>query len=190
MILDSVRVGVGTFFVVSALAKAIGGIRNFTEDISEYRLLPHRLAPALAASIPAIELLAGAALVAGILIAPSAAILTGLITVFNVAAIISIRRGYRHACGCLGDLTARPVGWNLVAQNFIVICLLVASAVAQTSGGPAWSLMLTDWPNGAFTVLAGAALAMLILMWTAHDSLVSAFNSYRRYAEELGEQAS
>jgi uncharacterized membrane protein YphA (DoxX/SURF4 family) len=98
----ALRIGLGALFVVAGLQKWRDPAA-FTADIANYRLLP-ALAPWLAATLPAVEVVAGVALIAlgrpwrraaGLAIAL-------MVLVFTGAAGSALARGIDVACGCFG----------------------------------------------------------------------------------------
>jgi len=98
---------------------------GFSQEIANYQFLPD-LAPYLAVTLPAIEVLVGGALLfspwrwrqAGAL---SAALLLG---VFLVAAGSAVARGLDITCGCFGAGNS-PVSWWTVLRNLGLVLAAV-----------------------------------------------------------------
>jgi len=108
------RLIVGALFVVAGVLK-LGDPTAFATEIANYRFLP-QLAPWLAVTLPATELVVGAAL----LVAPwrwrRAASLAamGLLVMFTVAIVHVVRAGINVDCGCFGGNTGPVTAWTAV----------------------------------------------------------------------------
>jgi uncharacterized membrane protein YphA (DoxX/SURF4 family) len=98
----ALRIGVGALFVLTGVLK-LQDPTAFATEIHNYQLFP-MLAPIMAATLPAIEVVLGLALVAG----PrdwargSALATGGLMLVFTVAVTSVVARGINISCGCFG----------------------------------------------------------------------------------------
>jgi len=120
----SLRLALGGLLLFAGVSK-LRDPAGFSQEIANYQLMPE-LAPYVAVTLPAIELLVGGALLfspwrwrqAG---AVSAALLLG---VFLVAVGSAVARGLDITCGCFGTGTS-PVSWWTVLRNLG----LVAAAV-------------------------------------------------------------
>jgi hypothetical protein len=102
--------------------------RPASQEIANYQLGPG-LAPYLAIALPAVEVVAGLALIA----APSAwrragaLALAGLMVMFLVATLVVIARGVNIECGCFGTGSG-PVGWSTVLRDLALLGLAVLLA--------------------------------------------------------------
>lgn len=125
----SIRIALGTYFLVSGSAKLLTGKRAFETALKEYPLVPPRLRPVLREAVPAAELAVGLGLWIGYFTSHASAALLGLLVLFTGAVSFSLVLGRRHACGCLGDAVRRPVSWQLALQNaaLAALALIVAS---------------------------------------------------------------
>jgi hypothetical protein len=104
-------------------ALKLGDPTAFANEITNYRLLPS-LAPWLAATLPAVEIALGIALV----IAPgpwrrAAALATiALMAVFTVAVSQVVVRGINIDCGCFGGNTG-PVTLLTVGRDLVLLAM-------------------------------------------------------------------
>lgn len=115
-----VRLGLGGLFVVAGASKW-GDPGGFAQEIANYQLWPG-LAPYLAAVLPAMEIVAGLAL----LLAPlswrraGAAALFFITAAFTVAVGAAAARGLDISCGCFGAGSGR-VTWLTVLRNLALL---------------------------------------------------------------------
>jgi uncharacterized membrane protein YphA (DoxX/SURF4 family) len=77
--------------------------------------------------VPPVELLAGALLVGQVARRPVAAAALVMLVAFSAVIVVNLRAGRRPPCACFGAWSARPIGWNSVARNLL---LMVLAAVA------------------------------------------------------------
>ena len=77
-ILIACRLVLGALFVWAAVAK-LPDMAAFAQDVANYRLVPALLVPFVACAVVGVELLAGAALILGLLVRPAALVLAGLL---------------------------------------------------------------------------------------------------------------
>ncbi len=122
----ALRLGLGALFVLTGALK-IGDPVAFAVEIHNYQLFPD-LSPLLAATLPAIEIVVGAALIA----APRPWLRAGalasaaLLAVFTIAVLSAVARGINISCGCFGaGWGASPVTLLTVGRD---VALLAASA--------------------------------------------------------------
>jgi putative oxidoreductase len=120
------RLGLGGLFLVTGALK-LRDPTAFATDIANYQLLP-QLAAQLAAVLPAVEIFAGATLIA----APvgwrrAAAVAVALMmAVFTAAAASALGRGIDISCGCFGSEGGRVDGLTIVRD---VVLLAAAGAL-------------------------------------------------------------
>jgi putative oxidoreductase len=122
----ALRIGLGALFVITGALK-LGDPTAFAVEIHNYQLFP-ALAPMLAATLPAIEILIGAALLFGprTWLRAGALASAGLMMVFTVAVGSAVARGINISCGCFGEAWgSSPVTLLTVARD---VALLAASA--------------------------------------------------------------
>jgi len=118
------RLIVGGVFVIAGVLK-IAHPTSFANDIANYRLLPHNAVNLLAITLPWIEVVAGALLVAGTWKRASAVLITLLMIVFLIAIGQALARGLDIRCGCFGTIEARKVGVRAVEED-VALFLMAA----------------------------------------------------------------
>ena len=126
------RLGLGGLFVLAGVLK-LAQPTAFATEIVNYRFLPE-LAPYLAATLPAIEIALGVALVAAPVQWRRAAALAmaGMLAVFTVAVGQVVARGINIDCGCFGGGSGPVTAWTV----FRDIALLGAAVAAVTLSAP------------------------------------------------------
>lgn len=119
------RVVIGGLFVWAALTK-VSDLQAFAEEVANYQLLPARLVPVVAATLPGIELLAGVLLVVGLLSRASAGIIAAMLLVFIAGLSQALIRGIDLSCGCFGGADAATWGtvWRDVAMLVPAVLVL------------------------------------------------------------------
>ena len=97
------RIGLGLLMAYAGAMKLIEPPATFAEEIGNYRLLP-ALAPAAAATLPAVEVVAGLALILlrGGWRQGAALLNLSLLLVFTAAVASARARGIDLRCGCFG----------------------------------------------------------------------------------------
>ncbi|MFM8266942.1 MAG: MauE/DoxX family redox-associated membrane protein [Ilumatobacteraceae bacterium] len=116
-------VAVGVVFLVAAAAK-LARPESWRSGAGGLGV-PGRLA----AVVPWIEVLLGAALVVQFRRGLVAWLAIGLLVAFTALLVATLARGRRPVCACFGSLRARPIGgWTLV-RNAALIVLGVVAAV-------------------------------------------------------------
>ena len=96
------RLGIGGMFVWAALSK-IGDPALFAEQVAHYDMLPGWSFGAFALFVPALELVAGAALALSPFVREAAALISVMLAAFVVALAQALLRGLDISCGCFGD---------------------------------------------------------------------------------------
>lgn len=119
------RIGLGALFVVAGVLK-LRDPAAFATEIANYRLLPS-LAPYLATTLPAVEVVVGAALIVAPLAWRRAAALAtmGLLVMFTIAVVYVVRSGINVDCGCFGGSSGPVTAWTIARD----LGLLGAAAV-------------------------------------------------------------
>jgi len=128
----ALRLGVGALFVVTGILK-LNDPTAFATEIHNYQLLPS-LSPYMAATLPAIEIVLGAALIGGPRDwARAGALATGaLMLVFTVAVASVVWRGINISCGCFGAGSG-PVTMLTVLRD---VALLAACGAIYAMAAP------------------------------------------------------
>jgi len=124
------RLVLGGLFVYAGVVKVLDPL-DFAQNIRNYRLVGQSLSFIAAVVLPWLEILAGAALAAGIWKRASALIISGLLVFFIVLTLVTIARGLDVECGCFGALS-RKSGFGVILEDlgmlFMGLCLLFAPA--------------------------------------------------------------
>jgi putative oxidoreductase len=122
----ALRLGLGGLMAWAGLMK-LRDPGEFANEIANYHLFPS-LAPWLAVTLPAIEIVLGLALCA----APrawlrAAALATaGLLAVFTVAVAQVVARGINVSCGCFGGTGSGPVTGLTIARDLVLLAAAIA----------------------------------------------------------------
>jgi putative oxidoreductase len=130
----ALRLGLGGLFVVTGVLK-LRDPAAFATAIANYQLLP-QFAALLAATLPAVEIFAGAALIA----TPSpwrraaATAITLMMVVFTLAAVAALARGIDISCGCFGAESGRVDALTIVRD--LVLLAAVGAMVRLEDIGP------------------------------------------------------
>jgi len=125
------RILVGAVFIYASLDKILHPAA-FAKQVYNYQILPIGASNLLAVILPWLELIAGLALVSGVLGAESALLLSGLLAIFLVAISSALLRGLDIDCGCFGTSSGgRRVAWTTLGQD---VLLLGAGLVALRAG--------------------------------------------------------
>jgi len=124
------RLVVGGLFVVAGALK-LGDPTAFATEIANYHFMPE-LAPWLAVTLPATEIVVGATLVAAPWRWRRAASLAamGLLVMFTVAIVHVVRAGINVDCGCFGGNSGPVTAWTAVRD--LVLLALAALAFRGT----------------------------------------------------------
>jgi uncharacterized membrane protein YphA (DoxX/SURF4 family) len=122
------RFALGGVFVIAGALK-IGDPAGFATAITHYQLLPE-WAPVLATVLPTMEIVGGAALLAG---PPpwrraGALCLGALMVMFTVAAASALARGVDVACGCFGSASGAVGAWTLVRDGALLAAAVLVLA--------------------------------------------------------------
>jgi len=95
-------------------------LANFAKDVVNYHVPPYVLANLMAITLPWVELVAGALLVAGIWKRASALVITAMMILFLGAIGWAVAHGYDIRCGCFGTIEARKVGALALGEDFLL----------------------------------------------------------------------
>jgi putative oxidoreductase len=119
------RIVLGGLFIWAAVTK-LPGMAAFAQDVANYRVIPAALVPVLAAAVVGIELLAGIALVTGLMERPAAAVLAVLLAAFTALLTQALLRGVDLRCGCFGG--DERASWWTVLRDLVMLAAAVAVA--------------------------------------------------------------
>lgn len=148
------RVVVGGFMLFAGAAKLSAGPAWRRSWLGAYRLVPPPLVGATALGVTVAELSAGAVLLAGAAGAAGAAVAAGLLGLVTGAVAVSLLRGLRVPCGCLGRF-GQLITWRIVARNLVLVAAVTVLAVHGVGAG----VGAFPWPAQAAAVAAIFAAA-------------------------------
>jgi len=147
-----VRIALSVVFSLAGITKLMdqAGTREAVKNFGA----PPAAAPAVALTLPFVEL----AIAIGLLFSGTAAVssVSGLLLlgVFIVAISVNLARGQTHDCHCFGQLYSRPLGWPTLVRN--VIFALGAAFVF-------WQATLKTSPDIVSTLAALSATGWALL---------------------------
>ena len=129
-LLFSLRLILGVIFIVASISK-IQDIAKFVSTVASYGILPDSLAHLYGYIAPWAELFIGCALILGVFVRFSAAILIPLIISFIVASSYAIVNATGGSCGCFGKFLtlSHPVALT------IDVLMLIASLILLLNKG-------------------------------------------------------
>lgn len=157
-VLNVARILAGVVLVVAARGKHQQTLVEKISDIEGYRLVPRPVAFAAAITLPAAELVLGAALVLGMW--PKLVSWIGAAWYLILAAVVAqaVVRRLANECGCFGALRQSTVNWVLVGRNFAIAVLLAGAAAWP--GDPRLALAGND-----FSLVASTPLVLIAAWW-------------------------
>ncbi len=118
------RLLLGGVFVWAGAAKALD-VPAFAGQVAAYQLLPYAWNYTVAATLPYVELLAGALLLANLRVRPAALLLILLNALFIVVLASVVARGLDIDCGCFGpDAGTTPL--QALGRDIVLVALAVA----------------------------------------------------------------
>lgn len=123
------RLALAAIFLYAGVPK-VARPQLFLVAVRGYLLLPDAAVPIFTVVLPAVEVLAGALLLLGIWVRPSAAVIAGLTAMFLIAIGSAIARGIDIECGCFAGQTSR-VGWSLILRDAAMLVALVPVLAAR-----------------------------------------------------------
>lgn len=124
VLLLAFRVVLGGLFIYAGVVKALDPL-DFAQDIRAYRLVGQTLSFVVAVTLPWLEILAGALLIAGVWRRGAALVIAGLLVFFIVLTLVTMARGLDVDCGCFGSLS-RKSGWGVVVEDLGMLVLGLA----------------------------------------------------------------
>jgi putative oxidoreductase len=115
------RLFLGVLFLYAGFIK-IADPLGFAQALYNYHILPGWMINPLAIFLPWVEVMAGASLLAGIMIPGGALVVSGMLAIFAVAIGISLIRGLDIACGCFSTSAgAEPITWLYVVRDILLL---------------------------------------------------------------------
>jgi len=125
-LLFSLRLILGVIFVVASISK-IQDIAKFAGIVSSYGMLPNSLANLYGNIVPWVELFIGCALLLGVFIRFSAALLVLLIISFMAASSYALVNAAGGSCGCFGKFLtlSHPIALTLDVLMLVAALILL-----------------------------------------------------------------
>ncbi|MBI2930315.1 MAG: DoxX family protein [Planctomycetes bacterium] len=112
-------------FIVAGTLKIVSPV-EFARDIAGYRLLPILLLTLVAAILPAVEIVAGIAMLLPRARGGAALLILCLVLAFMAATVTALLRGLDPMCGCFGAASGRV---GLVSISIEVLLLGAVAAI-------------------------------------------------------------
>jgi uncharacterized membrane protein len=135
-----------------AASMKIRSFSRFQSELSDYDIVPRRLAPIAASLVLALELLGAVATLAPATRVYGALVLFALCIVFTAAVVWNIRRGHTDIrCACFGA-ASQKLGWAIPVRNLFLALALILGALASEG---------TE-PNVTFAAVIGTALYLAL----------------------------
>ena len=165
------RGSVALLLAVAAIHK-VRDLRAFRDAVGEYGLLPRPFVTPVAVVVPALEILAGVALLVPATRLAGASLALALIALFTGALAVNLYRGRTDiGCGCFGPAAEQGLSGWLIPRNLAMAALL-APAFRAPAHRPIGALDLFVAIVGVLA-LTGLFFAMnrLIALWPRTEAL-------------------
>lgn len=80
-------------------------------------------------TVPYVEVVLGSLLIAGI--AANIVLVASIVALSSFTVLLALRlaAGDRPPCACLSFRSTKPIGWNNIVRNFMMLALLVAALI-------------------------------------------------------------
>jgi putative oxidoreductase len=125
MIMLTLRLGLGALFIYTGAGKAADPM-SFLMNVRSFQILPDPYAAWVAMGLPWLEILAGLALVSGVLVEGGLSCIAGMLGVFLWAFIHSWQRGLDVNCGCFGKQDAATDYTQAILQDALLLTVTLA----------------------------------------------------------------
>ena len=156
------RLTLGGLLVLAAITK-LTDRAAFQAAVAEYQLLPHALERPFAAALPAVELMLGALLLAGLGTAIAAWVAVPVFLSFSIAIGVNMARGRELDYHCFGSVQSEPIGWpSLIRSSALVIASLIVASGASAFGAVDALLLDPDGLPPASEIVPVVLLAFFI----------------------------
>jgi uncharacterized membrane protein YphA (DoxX/SURF4 family) len=127
------RVIVGGVFIYAGVLKVLDPA-HFAKAVDNYRILPFAASAAAAVYLPWLEILAGAALAAGVWQRGALLVIGGMLLIFLIALCSAWGRGLDITCGCFGHASNKsnyPLTVLFDGALFVAVCFSARRARAE-----------------------------------------------------------
>jgi putative oxidoreductase len=122
------RLVLGGLFVYAGVVKVLDPL-DFAQNIRNYQLVGQSLSFLAAVTLPCLEILAGAFLIAGIWKRGASLVISGLLVFFIALTAVTMARGLDVDCGCFGAVS-RKAGLGVILEDlamlYLGLCILFA----------------------------------------------------------------
>ena len=161
-LLFSLRLILGVIFIVASISK-IQDIARFVSTVISYGLLPNNLAHLYGYVAPWVELFIGCALILGVFVRFSVALLIPLILSFMVASSYALVNAAGSSCGCFGKFFTLS---HPAALTIDVLMLIAALILLLNKGQSFLSIgqLIERFHIRSGILSAGSTLALVGLM--------------------------
>ena len=127
------RLAVGGIFIWASLDK-LAHPAEFAKAIHHYRLLPYALLHPVALLLPAVEFVAGVALVVGWRRRGAALLCGAMLVIFMAAIATALVRGLDISCGCFNTDGGHEVGLDLLWRDLLLLLACLPPLLASRAG--------------------------------------------------------
>ncbi len=119
------RLLVGGVFVFAGMSKLALPHGEVVAQIQQYTVIPRLLTPLIAAVLPWVEVLSGAALLIGFLTTPAAWLVAVQLASFCLLMLIVLVAGIEiEDCGCFGDLGWKETPLQVLIRDLVMLALM------------------------------------------------------------------
>lgn len=119
------RLLVGGVFVFAGMSKLALPHGEVVAQIQQYTVIPKVLTPVIAAVLPWVEVLSGAALLIGFLTTPAAWLLVAQLVSFCLLMMVVLAMGIEiEDCGCFGDLGWKETPLQVLIRDLVMLALM------------------------------------------------------------------
>jgi len=116
---------VGGVFVFAGMSKLALPHAEVVAQMQQYTVIPRLLTPLLAAVLPWVEVLSGAALLLGFLTTPAAWLVVVQLVSFCLLMLVILAAGIEiEDCGCFGQLGWKETPWQVLLRDVVLLALM------------------------------------------------------------------
>lgn len=117
------RVYIGGVFVYASMYK-INYPGEFAETIASYQLVPYWAVNLMALVMPWTELIGGILMILGVRTKSAAAVIAGMLVMFSLAILITLIRDINIGCGCFTSVE-EPLSWSTLWRDLIWLAMTI-----------------------------------------------------------------
>ncbi|ETW96746.1 MauE/DoxX family redox-associated membrane protein [Candidatus Entotheonella palauensis] len=119
------RLLVGGVFVFAGMSKLALPHGEVVAQIQQYTVIPKLLTPLIAAVLPWVEVLSGAALLIGFLTTPAAWVVVAQLVSFCLLMAVVLALGIEiEDCGCFGELGWKETPLQVLLRDLVMLALM------------------------------------------------------------------